>query len=51
MLQGHLHDWSQTIPRDPFKRWVWKTLKNGLVKGLCQYLKSNTFDEEALTED
>jgi MAP/microtubule affinity-regulating kinase len=33
-LQGHLHGRCQTAPQAPFQRWVWKTLRNGFLRGL-----------------
>lgn len=41
MPQSHLCGRCQTAFRAPFKRWVLKTLKNGVLKGLCQVLRSN----------
>ena len=33
-LQGHLHGSCQTAPQAPFQRRVWKTIRNGFLRGL-----------------
>lgn len=50
MTKGLLWAWCQIVPRVPFVSRFWRTLKNGVIKGLCEDFGSNPFKEEALTE-